>query len=82
MIRQETGNQRELIEVKTTRIRKQNTFQISVNEVECLLANQNNYYIYRVYYDNDKKSSTITILSQIKCHLQQKQLGLSITMPE
>ena len=82
MIRQETKNQRELIEVKTTRILKQNTFQISVSEVECLLANQENYYIYRVYYDNDEKSSTITILSRIKCHLQQKQLALSITIAE
>jgi hypothetical protein len=82
MIRKETRNQTDLIEVKTTRISKQNTFQISVGEVECLLANQNNYYIYRVYYGNDETSSTITILSQIKCHLQQKQLALSITIAE
>ncbi len=82
IVHKETGNQIDLIEVKTTRIPKQNTFQISVGEVECLLANQNNYYIYRVYYANDEKSSTITILSQIKCHLQQKQLALSITIAE
>lgn len=82
MIRQETNNQVELIEVKTTRVPKQNTFQISVGEVECLLANQNNYFIYRVYYGKDEKSSSITILSQIKCHLQQKQLALSITIGE
>jgi len=82
MVRKETGKQIDLIEVKTTRISKQNTFQISVGEVECLLANQSNYYIYRVYYANDEKSSTITILSQIKCHLQQKQLALSITIAE
>jgi hypothetical protein len=82
MIGKETGNQKNLIEVKTTRIPKQHTFQISVGEVECLLANQSNYYIYRVYYNNDENLSTITILSQIKCHLQQKQLALSITIGE
>ena len=82
MVRKETGNQVELIEVKTTRILKQNTFQISVGEVECLLANQDNYYIYRVYSSNDEKSSTITILSQIKCHLQQKHLALAITVAD
>jgi hypothetical protein len=76
------GNQIDLIEVKTTRIPKQNTFQISVREVECLLKYPNNYYIYRVYYANDEKSSTITIISQIKCHLEQKQLALSITIAE
>ncbi|CAF1279749.1 unnamed protein product [Adineta steineri] len=83
LIRNENKKQIEFIEVKTTRVPKQNTFQISIGEIECLLQNQNNYYIYRVYYnDEDEKSSTITILSRIKCHLQQKQLTLSITIAE
>ena len=82
MIRKGTNNQKEFVEVKTTRIPKQNTFQISIGEVECLLVNQNNYYIYRVYLANDDKSSTITILNQIKCHLQQKQIALSITIKD
>jgi hypothetical protein len=74
--------QTELIEVKTTRSAVQNTFHISVGEVECLLENQTNYYIYRVYLANDEKLSTITILSRLKCHLQQKQLALSMTIVE
>jgi hypothetical protein len=82
MIRKGTNSPRDFIEVKTTRVPKQNTFQISIGEVECLLHNQNNYYIYRLYYANDEKSSTITIINQIKCHLQQKQLALSITIAE
>ncbi|CAF1258977.1 unnamed protein product [Adineta steineri] len=83
LIRNENKKQTEFIEVKTTRVPKQNTFQISIGEIECLLQNQNNYYIYRVYYnDEDEKLSTITILSRIKCHLQQKQLTLSITIAE
>jgi hypothetical protein len=78
----ETKNQANLIEVKTTGSSTQNTFQISIGEVECLIENQNNYHIYRVYYNsNDELSSTITILSQIKYNLQQKQLALSMTIP-
>jgi hypothetical protein len=82
MVRNGNNNQTELIEVKTTRLSSQNTFQISVGEVECLLENQTNYYIYRVYLADDEKSSTITVLNKIKCHLQQKQLALSMTIAE
>ncbi|CAF2677812.1 unnamed protein product [Rotaria sp. Silwood2] len=67
--------------VKTTRLSTQNTFPISMREVECLISNQNNYHIYRVYYSNDEISSTITILSQIKYYLEQKHLSLSMTIP-
>lgn len=77
-----TKNQDNFIEVKTTSSSTQNTFQISIGEVECLIANQGNYHIYRVYYNsNDELSSTITILSQIKYNLQQKRLTLSMTIP-
>ncbi|CAF4350305.1 unnamed protein product, partial [Rotaria sp. Silwood2] len=41
-----TINHIELIEVKTTRIHDQHTFQISIGEIECLLANPINYHIY------------------------------------
>lgn len=82
IVHKNAANRKDLIEVKTTRVHKQNTFQISVAELECLLDNQKNYFIYRVYYANDEKSSTISILNQIKYHLQQKQLALSITIPE
>ncbi|CAF4691015.1 unnamed protein product, partial [Rotaria sp. Silwood2] len=74
MIRKGKENQIDLIEVKTTRSSTQNTFPISIREVECLISNQNNYHIYRVYYSNDEISSTITILSQIKYNLEQKHL--------
>ncbi|CAF4882053.1 unnamed protein product, partial [Rotaria sp. Silwood2] len=69
MIRKGKENQIDLIEVKTTRSSTQNTFPISIREVECLISNQNNYHIYRVYYSNDEIYSTITILSQIKYNL-------------
>ena len=82
IIHQGKNKQIDLVEVKTTRVPKQNTFQISVKEVEYLLKNPKNYFIYRVYYANDETSSTITIISQIKFHLEQKQLALSITIAE
>ncbi|CAF1127467.1 unnamed protein product [Rotaria sordida] len=75
-----TNNKIELIEVKTTRIPDQHTFQISIGEIECLLENPMNYYIYRVYYSDDPDSTKITILSQVKCHLEQKQLALCMTI--
>ncbi|CAF4769749.1 unnamed protein product, partial [Rotaria sp. Silwood2] len=81
MILKGKQNQIDLIEVKTTRLSTQNTFPISIREVECLISNQNNYHIYRVYYSNDEISSTITIFSQIKYNLEQKQLSLSMTIP-
>jgi hypothetical protein len=82
MIRKQTKDQDDLIEVKTTRSLTQNTFQISIGEIESLIENQNNYHIYRVYYNsNDELSSTIGIISQIKHNLQRKQLALSMTIP-
>ncbi|CAF4848454.1 unnamed protein product [Rotaria sp. Silwood1] len=81
MILKGKQNQIDLIEVKTTRLSTQNTFPISIREIECLISNQNNYHIYRVYYSNDEISSTITIVSQIKYNLEQKQLSLSMTIP-
>jgi hypothetical protein len=82
MIRKQTKDQDDLIEVKTTRSLTQNTFQISIGEIESLIENQNNYHIFRVYYNsNDELSSTIGIISQIKHNLQRKQLALSMTIP-
>ena len=71
----------DLIEVKSTRFSKQNTFQISINEIKCLLENEDNYYIYRVYYSDKLSTSKITILNEIKAHFNRKQLALSITIP-
>ncbi|CAF2520701.1 unnamed protein product [Rotaria sp. Silwood2] len=80
LVHKTTNNETELIEVKTTRSCNQNTFQMSIGEIECLLANPKNYSIYRVYYTDDEKSSTITILSQLKVNLQNKNLVLSMTI--
>ncbi|CAF3659475.1 unnamed protein product [Rotaria sp. Silwood1] len=75
-----TNNEIEMIEVKTTRIHDQHTFQISISEIECLLKNPMHYHIYRVYYSDDPDSTKITILSQVKYHLEEKQLALCMTM--
>ncbi|CAF1112321.1 unnamed protein product [Rotaria sordida] len=70
----------ERIEVKTTRISDQHTFQISIREIQCLLENPMKYHIYRVYYSDDPDLTKITILSQVKYHLEQKQLVLCMTI--
>ncbi|CAF2878871.1 unnamed protein product [Rotaria sp. Silwood2] len=70
----------ERIEVKTTRIPDQHTFQISIREIQCLLENPMNYHIYRVYYSDNPDLTKITILSQVKYHLEQKQLALCMTI--
>jgi hypothetical protein len=75
-----TDGQIELIEVKTTRIHDQHTFQISISEIDCLLGNAKNYHIYRVYYSDEPESTKITILDRIKDHLEKKQLALCMTI--
>ncbi|CAF4235110.1 unnamed protein product [Rotaria sp. Silwood2] len=80
LVHKENNKETELIEVKTTRSCNKNTFQVSISEIECLLENPNNYSIYRVYYNDDEKSSTITILNQVKVHLQKKDLVLSMSI--
>lgn len=82
MVTKASNSPVEFIEVKTTRSLNQNTFQISINEIECLLANPTNYHIYRVYSVDDDKSCKITVISGLKIRLQQKQLALSMTIPE
>ena len=77
-----TNKQIELIEVKTTRFSNQNTFPISINEVECILSNPTSYRIYRLYYADDEEARTIAILDDLKVHLQHKQLALSMTIME
>ena len=79
-IRIRKNNQFELIEVKTTRIHDQHTFQISIEEIECLRANPKNYCIYRVYYSDDPNSTKITIIPEVSYHLEQKQLALCMTI--
>jgi hypothetical protein len=74
------NNQVEFIEVKTTRIHDQHTFQISFEEMECLRLNPDNYHIYRVYYSDDPNSTKITIIPEVRCHLEKKQLALSMTI--
>ena len=74
------NNQMEFIEVKTTRIDDQHTFQISIAQMEYLLKNPLTYHIYRVYYSDDLQMSKITILSQVKHHLEKKQLAICMTI--
>ncbi|CAF1053062.1 unnamed protein product, partial [Didymodactylos carnosus] len=74
---------KELIEVKATRVSDQHTFQVSIREIKWLRAHPNTYCIYRVYYaENDPFLSTITVLSRVKWHLQQKQLSLCMKIAE
>jgi len=70
----------EFIEVKTTRLYDQNTFPVSIGEVEYLLQHPSNYFIYRVYYADNKDLSTITVINKIKDNLQMKHLKLSMTV--
>lgn len=79
-IQMEINNQIELIEVKTTRIQDQHTFQISFSELKCLFDNPMNYHIYRVYYSDELESTKITILDRVKEHLEHKQLALCMTI--
>ncbi|CAF1014954.1 unnamed protein product [Rotaria sordida] len=79
MIIKSENNREEFIEVKTTRSYDQNTFSVSIGEVEYLLEHPSNYYIYRVYYADKIDSSTITVINRIKKNLQQKNLKLSMT---
>jgi hypothetical protein len=74
------NNREELIEVKTTRSFDQNTFPISIGEVEYLLEYPTNYFIYRVYYADQKDLSTITVINKIKDNLQLKHFKLSMTV--
>ncbi|UJR37109.1 hypothetical protein I4U23_029813 [Adineta vaga] len=70
----------EYIEVKTTRTSDQNTFLVSISEVEYLLQHSSNYFIYRVYYADNRDLSTITVINKIKDNLQKKHLKLSMTI--
>ncbi|CAF4681057.1 unnamed protein product [Rotaria sp. Silwood1] len=79
MIIKTENHREEFIEVKTTRSYDQNTFPVSIGEVEYLLQHPSNYYIYRVYYADKIDSSTITVINRIKRNLQQKQLKLSMS---
>jgi hypothetical protein len=74
------NNREELIEVKTTRSFDQNTFPISIGEVEYLLEYPTNYFIYRVYYADQRDLSTITVINKIKDNLQLKHFKLSMTV--
>ena len=80
MIVKSEDNREEFIEVKTTRSIDQNTFPVSIGEVEYLLKHPLNYSIYRVYYADNKTSSTITVINKIKDNLQLKHLKLSMTV--
>jgi len=80
MIIKSDDNREEFIEVKTTRLPDQNTFPVSIGEVEYLLKHPSNYFIYRVYYADPKELSTITVINKIKDNLQLKHLKLSMTV--
>jgi hypothetical protein len=74
------NNREEFIEVKTTRSSDQNTFPVSIGEIEYLLKHSSNYFIYRVYYAGHTESSTITVINKIRDNLQSKHLKLSMTV--
>ena len=80
MIVKSENDRVEFIEVKTTRLYDQNTFPVSIGEVEYLLQHPSNYFIYRVYYADNKDLSTITVINKIKDNLQMKHLRLSMTV--
>lgn len=71
----------EFIEVKTTRSIDQYTFPISIGEVQWLLKNPSNYFIYRVYYADPVQTSTITTISKVKESLKWKHIKLRMTIP-
>jgi hypothetical protein len=57
------------IEVKSTRTYNQHSFPISINEIECFLRCKENYFIYRVYVDENQ----FNIIDNIRWRLIQKQ---------
>ncbi|CAF1475355.1 unnamed protein product [Didymodactylos carnosus] len=66
------------IEVKTTTMSDQHTFQISVAEIEQML-NLSNYVIYRVYSLSNNPS--ICVINDIRHNLRDtRQLGLLMTI--
>lgn len=69
-------NREEFIEVKTTRARNQNSFPLSIGEIEYLLANPSNYFIYRVYYSDNIDATSITIINRVRSNLETKHLKL------
>ncbi len=80
-IKTSENDREEFIEVKTTRVIDQNTFPISIGEVKYLLKHSSNYFIYRVYYADSIKLSTITVINKVKDYLESKHIKLSMTIP-
>jgi hypothetical protein len=65
------------IEVKSTRTSNRHSFPLSIHQIEAILEHTENYFIYRVYLDENK----LLILDKIKWRLQQKQhLSCSLTI--
>ena len=82
MIFKSENNREEYIEVKTTRSNKQNSFFVSIGEIEYLLKHPSNYSIYRVYYANILSLSTITVINNVKGNIQKKRLTLSMNFEQ
>ncbi|CAF1576856.1 unnamed protein product, partial [Didymodactylos carnosus] len=71
------NEQIDYIEVKTTQLNDQHTFQISIDEIEHILKLPT-YFIYRVYNINNP---SICVVNNIKYNLQStRQLGLQMTI--
>ena len=81
MVIKSEEEQEEFIEVKTTRSAEQNTFPVSIGEVQCLLRHPSNYFIYRVYYADPVRLSTITQINKVKNNLQLQHIKLKMTIP-
>jgi hypothetical protein len=57
------------IEVKSTRTYNQHMFPLSINQIESFLRHKENYFIYRVYIDENQ----FNIIDNIRWRLIQKQ---------
>jgi hypothetical protein len=57
------------IEVKSTRTYNQHSFPLSINQIETILQHTENYFIYRVYIDEEK----LIILENIHGRLKHKR---------
>jgi hypothetical protein len=57
------------IEVKSTRTNNQNSFQLSIYQIEAILEHKEYYFIYRVYIEENK----LIILDNVRWRLKNKQ---------
>jgi hypothetical protein len=64
------------IEVKSTRINNENSFQLSINQIEAILQYRQYYHIYRVYTEKKK----LIILNNVQQCLEKQHLYCFFTI--